>query len=666
MKDLFTLVLISKDLDKVDACNQVLDQSAEADYCIAVATDIGQAIPMIEMHLPDGVLIDEAMLTDDRGRRALANLQTEASGTPLILLAGAAGEHTADTDNALSAIKHHISFSDIGNNGLHNIIQQAMAKVITQDIPAPRKPGLTLLLIDDNLGDRARYAHTLHKSEIMEYTLFECDHYEEGLEIIESYQPHCVLLSQSLDGRNSVEALKNIRSKYPDLAIVVLTNHGSETTAVQVMKEGAQDYITKSSISKHSIDRIIKLAIERSAEQRNISEQKELLSSFTHALANDVAGSLVTILSFAKLLRRQAIGNNAVYESGDHITNAAKRIEGLIENIYTYSRIAAMPSNIRKENCDCTKIIREVMSDLQDKMLETNAAVTYDPLPIVFTNHVQLSLVFKYLIHNALHYNNKNHALVHISFTRNQDTGVFSLEDNGPGIKNDHHEKIFEPFTRFNTDKNGSGLGLTICRKVIESQGGSIWYETNRKGGATFHFSLPGHAIAGQINEPLGPHTTSTGTPSLAKVLLVEDNKLDIELARMVMFEVHKLQFELFTVGNGDEALKFLNDRRQPNIDLVLLDINMPVMNGFEFLEQIRSQKGLDCPPVIMYSTSNYEANRTRATSLGAAGYIVKPINLDKLRNALRNVKNVELIANGDGYAIKKTTLHSHRSAPPA
>ncbi|MBL1432857.1 MAG: response regulator [Gammaproteobacteria bacterium] len=142
-------------------------------------------------------------------------------------------------------------------------------------------------------------------------------------------------------------------------------------------------------------------------------------------------------------------------------------------------------------------------------------------------------------------------------------------------------------------------------------------------------------------------------TIDLANILMVEDNIHDIKLAEILLREDDKLQFNMFTASNGEEALEFLCNSARPRIDLILLDINMPIMNGFEFLEQRQKDLSTSHIPVIVCSTSSYKPDQARANELGAEGYIIKPPSLEKIRIPLSKVSHIKIKHQGNKRALQ-------------
>lgn len=148
----------------------------------------------------------------------------------------------------------------------------------------------------------------------------------------------------------------------------------------------------------------------------------------------------------------------------------------------------------------------------------------------------------------------------------------------------------------------------------------------------------------------------TTNGHALANVLVVDDSRADAEMTRFRLIERGHLQCNLMMAKDGEEALTVLrNTHERTPIDLMLLDINMPEMDGFELLEKVRADDALKNLVVVMCTGSIYDKDMARAKSLGAAGYLTKPLEFDKLREVIQNIQNFRLSEIVGGYALKRS-----------
>ncbi len=524
---------------------------------------------------------------------------------------------------------------------------------------------MTILVIDDSEDDRLLYRRALNKSMGKSWRIIEAADGEEGLECcIHGEPPSCVLLDYSMPGHNGVEILKRIRQAHAFVPVVMLTGLGNEAVAVTAIQEGAQNYIAKATITPETLEHVVRSAIEHCTMQKRLGEQRESLNIFTRALAHDLKEPVRTILSFLELIAGQQTFEEKSQAYFHYIESAARRMDMLIESVYFYTRLDG-GEQIAKEVCSVATVLEETKSNLSRLLKERNARVVHDALPDIYANRTQLTQALQNLIANAV---NHSETPVSIQVHAKEEPGQwhFEVTDNGPGIEKTSLERIFQPFKRLSRkDVPGSGLGLAICRKIVESHGGKIWCESEPGKGAAFHFILP-KAVPDATSAPFASDTLSPGLAAtvaavakedaqvLASVLLVDDNEADIELARIMLFEHMHLHCNLYVAHDGREALDWLHKARRENkpIDLMLLDINMPGMDGFELLEVMRRQEKINDVDVVMYSTSKYDKDIGRAQELGVAGYLSKPADVPKLKLLIENNSHLRLCEEGDGYKL--------------
>lgn len=518
---------------------------------------------------------------------------------------------------------------------------------------------LKILVIDDSEDDRLLYRRALQKSVNANYIITEASDGEEGLKRIQEDPPACILLDYSMPGRDGVEVLKRIRAKHPFIPVVMLTGQGNEAVAVTAIQEGAQNYIAKTTITPEAIQRVIRVAIEHCIMQKRIYEQRTSLEIFTRALAHDLKEPVRTIRSFLDLIQHDEPLSEKGKSYFTYIQNAAERMNTLIETVYFYTRLDG-DGQIAREICDVGKVLEEAKENIVQLIRERKAEITCDPLPEVSANKMQVLQVLQNLLCNAIrHCEDVPH--IHVRAEEGTTQWLLRVSDNGPGIAPEHSSKIFQPFKRVAHHKEqGLGLGLAICKKIVESHGGKIWYESNPDAGATFLFTLPKASAAPPASTLLAPKAQTWAKAGsnlpLANLLLVDDNEADIELSRIMLVEHAHLQCNLLSAHDAEEALDRLqSSKRDGNpVDLMLLDINMPGMDGFELLEEIRKVDALKDIPVVMCTTSSYDKDMERAKALGVAGYMTKPAEFGKLKAIIEEATGLTLRKEGELQALIK------------
>lgn len=513
---------------------------------------------------------------------------------------------------------------------------------------------MKILIIDDSEDDRLLYRRSLQSGAQMPFEIIESADGDEGLERIQDSAPDCTLLDYSLPGRNGVEVLKRIRVQHPFMPVVMLTGQGNESIAVAAIREGAQNYITKSTITPEAIQRIVRVAVEHCEMEKRIHDQRAALEIFTRALAHDLKEPVRTIKSFLDLMATREHFSEKGRNYFNYIKNAADRMGALIDTVYFYTRLDGSEQQIVREACKVEEVLEEAQENISQLIRERNAVISCGELPEVYINRMQLLQVLQNLMCNAIHHGGAE-PRIDIHAERRGEEWVIEVSDNGPGVEEAYREQIFEPFKRATrTRERGLGLGLAICRKIIESCGGRIWYEPAEGGGAAFLFTLPSALPASRSPADVTSQPMAAGNGNMASILLVEDSDADIELTKIMLLEREQMQCQLLVAHDGFEALAMLQaeEIEKTGIDLILLDINMPGMDGFDLLRKMNGFDPHRRIPVVMCTTSTYDKDMEKAKSLGAVGYVNKPADLHKLRPVLEQLPNVRLCRQDQGYVL--------------
>jgi len=249
---------------------------------------------------------------------------------------------------------------------------------------------------------------------------------------------------------------------------------------------------------------MILLAIEDITERRQREEELKKLSEelarsntdlrdFAYVASHDLKKPLQSIEGFAKLLARRYKGklDAKADEFIEYIGSGVKRMQMFIKDLLEYSQVGAKEKKFKPT--DCSGVVQKAVGNLQAAIEESNAVVTYDELPTVMVDTLQMISLFQNLIDNAIKFRGEEAPRIHISAERKGDEWVFSIRDNGIGIDPKDSERIFGMFQRLHgsTDYPGTGIGLAICKKIIERHGGRIWVESEAGKGSTFYFTMP-------------------------------------------------------------------------------------------------------------------------------------------------------------------------------
>jgi signal transduction histidine kinase len=514
---------------------------------------------------------------------------------------------------------------------------------------------LDVLVIDDSDDDRMLYRRILKGAFGDRLNLIEETSSESGLGAIEKTEPHCVLLDYSLPGRNGIEVLKRIRSTHPYLPIILLTGQGNEAIAAQSIKEGAQDYITKAEITSDALKRAVRTAIENGVQKKRIDEQRAALGTFTQALAHDLKEPVHSIRSFAQIACNGEIESDRRDEYMRHIRDSGERMAALIDTLLSYTQLDGLDRS-QHEVVSLNEVLTFTKANLFALFSERGTMVSAGPLPEVTACRIQIVQVLQNLMSNAVRH---NLGPVHIRIGAEHDGDAVRIfvRDNGTGIAPEYHRQIFEPFRRLNRTNAHFGLGLAICKKIVEAHGGKIGCESEIGQGSSFFFDLPRAAATATATAGVEWVAETRELPeqvSMANVLLVDDLDEHLLLARAFLTGPDGMRCNFLVAHDGKEGLTTIRDQSSKHdpVDLILLDINMPIMNGFEMLEAMGQDAALSRIPVVMCSGSTWEKDKERACALGAVGYLTKPVFFEDLQPIIAKCSGIHLSHEDAGLPI--------------
>jgi len=241
--------------------------------------------------------------------------------------------------------------------------------------------------------------------------------------------------------------------------------------------------------------RVLNAELETRVQRRTAELQRsnEDLQQFAYIASHDLQEPLRAVNTYVQLLADHYRGR--LDTDADEIigfaVEGATRMHELIQDLLSYSRVQTQGATMTETNCE--ELLARVLQNLAFAIEESRATVTHDPLPSVYVDRSQLTHVWQNLLGNAMKFCGPAPPRIHVSARHAKNEWVFSVRDHGIGLDPAHAERVFVIFQRLHTRSEypGTGIGLAICKKIIERHGGRIWVESEAGKGATFYFTLP-------------------------------------------------------------------------------------------------------------------------------------------------------------------------------
>jgi two-component system, sensor histidine kinase and response regulator len=229
------------------------------------------------------------------------------------------------------------------------------------------------------------------------------------------------------------------------------------------------------------------------AQSRDLARSNQELAQFAAVASHDLQEPLRTLSTYLQLLGKNQQGNlNAEdQEIFDVVLDSARRMRQLISDLLAFSQIGL--GERKPGQVDCAVLVEKVLDQIKEMVEERGAEIRVGPMPVLNAEPVLLGQVFQNLIGNALKFQKGGAPVVEVSARKEQERWVFGVRDEGIGIAPEHSEKVFKLFGRLHgrDEYPGNGLGLSLCKKVVERHGGVIWLDPTPSKGSTFYFSIP-------------------------------------------------------------------------------------------------------------------------------------------------------------------------------
>jgi len=396
-------------------------------------------------------------------------------------------------------------------------------KAVSWLTPQPNE--LRVLHVEDNELDAELVAQALRKggfsfSVVVVQT-------ETGFERqLRLQSPDVVIADYNLPQWKGMEALDVLRREGLEIPLILVSGALGDVTAVECIKRGATDYVLKDGLARlpEAVRRALQekrmLRLRRQAEQDLARKVEELarsnadLEQFAYIASHDLQEPLRMVATYTQLLGERYRGR--LDENADkfigYASEGALRMQTLIQDLLAFSRVGRSGDACGRVDCDAA--VEEVLQSLGPAMRASGAVVTHAALPTVWADRSQVAQIFQNLIGNAIKFRGKEAPAISVQAEKAGQQWLFSVSDNGIGIAPEYREHIFVVFQRLHTraEYAGNGIGLAICKKVVERCGGKIWVEAQADHGSIFKFTMP---CDGPAEKKLGGAETRTSSLSI-------------------------------------------------------------------------------------------------------------------------------------------------------
>jgi signal transduction histidine kinase len=373
--------------------------------------------------------------------------------------------------------------------------------------------------------------------------------------------------------------------------------------------------------------------------KEHAEESDRLKSAFLANMSHEIRTPMNGILGFTELLKEPKLAGEEQQEYIRIIEKSGARMLNIINDIISISKVESGQVEISLSETNVNELIEYLYTFFTPEAKQKGIQLSLknqlnSKEATIKTDREKMYAILTNLVKNAIKFTDDG--AIEFGYTKKGDYLEFFVKDTGKGISKSHKKIIFERFRQVNESisrtHDGSGLGLTISKAYVEMLGGKIRVESEEGKGSTFYFTIP--YITEKLNEDKiikedFPIKKIDNQIKDLKVLIVEDD----EISKLLMtIAIKKFSKEIVKVSTGIDAINAC--RNNPDIDLVMMDINMPEMGGYEATKQIREfNKDL----IIIAQTANgLSSDRDEALAAGCTDYISKPVNIAALTELLQ------------------------------
>jgi two-component system CheB/CheR fusion protein len=510
--------------------------------------------------------------------------------------------------------------------------------------------------------------------------------YDAVLTAMERNQHDAYLLDYRLGHRNGLELLREAQGRGCQGPVILLTGQGDHDVDMEAMRAGVVDYLVKGQIDAPLLERSIRYAVERHRDRQALREAHDDLErrvqertaelaranaallrelnercraeaelrkaeeslkeadrrkdEFLAMLAHELRNPLAPIGSAVQVFRLLGPAQPELQWAREVIERQLQHITRLVDDLLDVSRITRGKIKLQKETVEVASVVARAVEAarpfIDSRKHELTITQPAEPIHLE-ADATRLAQIVANLLHNAAKYSEEGER-IWLTVDRRPDEAVIKVRDTGMGIPADMLPRVFDLFSQadhsLDRSQGGLGIGLTLVRSLAEMHGGGVQAFSDGPGrGSEFVLRLPASAAPCQRKSPSDPAGQGAATVMPRRILVVDDHVDAAEmLAKLLQLEGHDVR----TVHDGTAALEAAQ-KYQPEV--ILLDIGLPGMNGYEVARQLRQQPAMANVLLVAVTGYGQEDDRRRSKMAGFDYHLVKPLTPNSLEHLLANTK---------------------------
>jgi len=359
-------------------------------------------------------------------------------------------------------------------------------------------------------------------------------------------------------------------------------------------------------------------------------ESDRLKSNFLANISHELRTPMNAITGFAQMLAFEHLTNEKKLNYINQLQEGCKNLTGLVDDIIDFAIIDSGEAQIEMKLFNPHPVLEFLQDHYTNELIKrnkTNLLINYTNLNKenslqIYTDQARFKQILSVLIDNAIKFTEKGQ--ISFGFIHPDTNHIqFFVKDTGIGIEEQYREIIFERFRQVDESISkrygGSGIGLSVAKNLTKLLNGKLWFESTLGAGTTFYFEIPYESTKEEFNIILNQKMNWSNKT----ILVAEDKKINFEIIKETLSETGA---ELILAKNGQEAIDLISNNHK--IDLILMDIQMPVVNGYDATKQIKKINNLI--PIIAQTAYAMPQDSVKCIDAGCDDYISKPISLDQ------------------------------------
>ena len=519
-----------------------------------------------------------------------------------------------------------------------------------------------ILYVDDEPENLQGFHYLLYR----EFKVFTASTAKEGFEVLKNNEIKVLLTDQRMPETSGIEFLEQVFFQYPNVIRIIITAYSDNETILQAINQGKVYHFLTKPWNNNELRIVINRAIEtynlrqdkieliKNLQHTNheLFEAKEkaeesdrLKSSFLANMSHEIRTPLNAIVGFSNLILDHNIESEMKKQFANIIENSSADLLRIVEDILDTSRIESGIYNLNNTLVDIHKFMCDLLLVYSNnpQLKEKNIALKYlypeaaDKITLLI-DELKLKQILSNILNNAIKFTDNGELEISYNLINSEHLKFiqFVIRDTGIGIPSDKFDFIFERFRKLETSEDklyrGNGLGLFIAQKLANILGGNVYLQSEVEKGSTFFVKIPINQEFSVSNfEKNYNHNFSNLTWLGKRLLIVEDESSNFKYIEALL----KNKLEIIWATNGKDAIKICEEN---SIDLVLMDIKLPIMDGLEATKQIKLIR--PALPIIAVTAYAMASDKIKSLEAGCDNYISKPYKIEELFSLIETYIN--------------------------